>query len=1129
MTTLNIKIGKRVVPMCYAYTTPEIKRHDGWIKIGFTEQDVHTRIRQQTQTADIRYNLEWQGNAIYDDGSGEIFHDTDFHGYLQKIGINREPNTEWFQILPDESYKQFNHFRHTRGLFETSSALPYKLREEQEKAVEQTKNYFSSNAEDEPEFLWNAKPRFGKTLSAYDLCKAMNAKKVLIVTNRPAIANSWYSDYVKFLGSESGYCFISNVDTLKKKPFVYTREKYLDLTHKPNGFIEFVSLQDMKGSKYFGGEYDKLRYISELNWDLLIIDEAHEGVDTFKADWAFDNVKRKYTLHLSGTPFKALARSKFEDKAIFYWTYADEQRAKKEWKGDGENPYATLPQLNLYTYQMSEIIEDKVRQGKDFDKDGENEEYAFDLNEFFGTLAAGEFKYDADVDKFLEALTTQTKFPFSTEELRNELKHTFWILNRVDSAKALARKLEKHPVFKDYKIVLVAGDGKLDSEEESKKSYDKVVDAIKNHDKTITISVGQLTTGITVPEWTAVLMLSNMKSPALYMQAAFRAQNPCLFQRNGEYFRKENAYVFDFDPARTLEIFEEFANDLSSDTSRGKGDAGTRKKHIRELLNFFPVYGEDDDGEMIELDAEKVLSIPRKIHAVEVVRRGFMSNFLFQNIGNIFSAPQVAVDILQKFEPVKEPVSVTQKTKEDLSLDENGDINVPDEVAVGQAIELFGNKMYKNIGNDLQNVVETIEEETDKKEPDNKALERLKEEFKDKVAIPLIEKAKAEYGKDMSKSTQRSVEREITTSANVIIEKYFGEYKIKQNTINATEEKEIEKLEKEGKLKEVGSVQKKYDILRQAEKDSFFMKIRSKIDELVKSTGKSIVKAVETDKRQKEKKTIEDSVRDHLRGFSRTIPSFLMAYGTRETTLENFDTIIPADVFKDVTSITLDEFRFLRDGGDYKDSETGENKHYEGHLFDPIVFNDSVQEFLTLKEKLADYFDETHTEDIFDYIPPQKTNQIFTPKKVVKEMVQNLEEECPECFNDPDKTFIDLYMKSGLYITEIVKKLYNSPTLKKAYPKESDRLNHIFEHQVYGLAPTEIIYRIALSYILGFANKTQIKKHNLRHFDTLPSVQKGTLEKDLDLLYADNISEKNNIQSVKPAKKGIWGNFFKKR
>ena len=183
--------------------------------------------------------------------------------------------------------------------------------------------------------------------------------------------------------------------------------------------------------------------------------------------------------------------------------------------------------------------------------EGETEEYAFDLNEFF-SVTNGKFNYNSSVDKFLDALTKQSKYPFSTPELRNELKHTFWILDRVDSAKVLAKKLKEHPVFKDYEIVLAAGDGKLDDNDETMKSYDKVVEAIANNDKTITLSVGQLTTGITIPEWTAVLMLSNMKSPALYMQAAFRAQNPCLFKEGTYFKRKENAYVFDFDPARTL-------------------------------------------------------------------------------------------------------------------------------------------------------------------------------------------------------------------------------------------------------------------------------------------------------------------------------------------------------------------------------------------------------------------------------------------------------------------------------------------------------------------------------------------------------------------------------------------------
>ena len=229
-----------------------------------------------------------------------------------------------------------------------------------------------------------------------------------------------------------------------------------------------------------------------------------------------------------------------------------------------------------------------------------------------------------------------------------------------------------------------------------------------------------------------------------------------------------------------------------------------------------------------------------------------------------------------------------------------------------------------------------------------------------------------------------------------------------------------------------------------------------------------------------------------------------MAYGTPETTLENFDQIIPDAVFQEVTSITLEQFRFLRDGGPYKNAETGEKEMFKGHLFEPVVFNDSVKEFLNKKTKLADYFEENSKEDIFDYIPPQKTNQIFTPKWVVKKMVDALEQENPGCFDQSDKTFIDLYMKSGLYITEIVKRLYRSEAMKALYPDKEERLRHIFEKQVYGLAPTEIIYRIAISYILGFDEEIHIEKHNFRQVDALQYAKEGTLEQKLGELFGNN-------------------------
>lgn len=1111
MAKIKIQTAAPVIPMIYAYTTPGVTYHDGWTKIGYTERDVDLRIREQTQTANIVAHKEWQDVAIFTDGKTR-FTDKEFHAYLAKKDIERrEPQPdeegcpEWFKVDGDKSYSLFCEFRRNSGILQSLCAVPYTLRNEQKQAVTKTCDYFLANTN--PEYLWNAKPRFGKTLSAYELCRKLKAEKVLIVTNRPAIANSWYDDYVKFLGTESGYYFVSNVDALKDKKYVLSREKYLEhvfSSETPKGCIEFVSLQDLKGSIYFGGYFDKLGEVAELEWDILIIDEAHEGVDTYKTDIAFDKIKRKYTLHLSGTPFKALANEKFPESAIFNWTYADEQEAKRNWDAasEEENPYANLPQLNLFTYKMSDIVLDRAIQGADFDDDGENEAFCWDLNEFFETNASGNFVHDKEVDKFLDALTTQEKFPFSTEELRAELNHTLWLLKYVSSAKALARKLNNHPVFgKDYKIVLAAGDGKVDNEGNStdktgdtiKKSYDKVVDAIKNNAKTITISVGQLTTGITIPEWTAVMMLSNVKSPALYMQAAFRAQNPCLFNINGKQLRKKNSYVFDFDPARTLTIIEEFANDLLSNTANGKGDSDTRKQNVRELLNFFPVYAEDADGEMIELDAEKVLSIPRAIHAKEVVRRGFMSNFLFQNIGNIFNAPKEVLDIIQKFEPVAEPVGVTPDTKKDLNIGNDGEVQIPTETVIGIASDIFGEKMYGDIADELISTVEDIQAETQDKPKSKKdeALDKLLDAFHTGITDTLVKTASENYGGELSRSTQQSLIRKINTTADDFVKKQYGDLQIKTNTLENERKKAKETALANGEWETIADIDKQFDEKKKTVQTEFLEGIEAQVKTVIDNAGRTIVEAVETDKQEKKKNEIEDSIRDHLRGFSRTIPSFIMAYGNDDTTLENFDTIIPDNVFIEVTSISLEEFRRLRDGFDYVD-ESGNNQHYNG-FFDSVVFNDAVKEFLSLKTRLANYFEEDMTEDIFDYIPPQKTNQIFTPKKVVRLMVDKLEEENAGCFDNPDKTFADLYMKSGLYITEIVKRLFRSKKLKELFPDDAERLNHIFAKQVYGFAPTEIIYRIALAFILGFSDKIEIKHNNLILMDTMPYAQDGTL------------------------------------
>lgn len=1094
---IQIKTAQKVMPMIYAYTTPEIARHNGWVKIGYTEQEVEKRLGQQLHTADVLYNIEWKGNAIFDDGSGDIFKDKDFHRYLRKLKYENNGKNEWFKIAVPESRSRFDEFRENRGVLKSlDTVIPYQLRPEQEEAVDKALKY--SQATENGEFLWNAKPRFGKTLAAYDLCKKLKAVNVLIVTNRPAIANSWYDDYEKFLGVESGYFFVSETESLKGKKGVVSRAEYTRLIDDdPRGCIEFVSLQDMKGAIAFGGKHDKLQEVADMHWDILIIDEAHEGVDTYKTDIAFNQVNRDFTLHLSGTPFKALANDKFPESAIYNWTYADEQKRKRDFQSkDGEaNPYADLPQLNMFTYQMSEIVKDELNQGIEIN--GETEEYAFDLNTFFETNN-GKFVYNSSVDKFLDALTTQPKFPFSTEELRNELKHTFWILDRVDSAKALAKKLKEHPAFRDYEIVLAAGDGKLDDDDENQKSFDKVRNAIATYEKTITLSVGQLTTGVTIPEWTAVLMLSNMKSPALYMQAAFRAQNPCLFKENAKFFRKKNAYVFDFDPARTLTVFEEFANDLNSKTADGRGDADERKENIRELLNFFPVIGEDEGGEMIELDAEKVMSIPRKIRSQEVVRRGFMSDFLFQNISNVFHAPKVVTDIISGLTPVSEKESglpINQDTAKDLSLDENGDVSLPKDYIIGKAQEVFGEKVYADIGQALIDNVNKITAETPETFDDE--LEKLKQIFKTQAVDPIIETASQKYSEELKPAERKRLEKKIKQNADAEINKVSGDFRIKNNLLESERKKALENCT----YSEVDDVNAEFDRQKKEIADKLKQDLSESIDKFVHSSGEGVVSAIETHKREEEKATIETAIRDHLRGFSRTIPSFLMAYGTEDVTLDNFDTIIPDDVFKEVTSITLDQFRFLRDGGDYTDEETGELSHFDGNLFDSVVFNDSVKEFLNKRDALSNYFDESNDEDIFDYIPPQKTNQIFTPKWVVKMMVDMLEKENPGCFDNPDKTFVDMYMKSGLYITEIVKRLYNSDKIKALYPDSTERLQHIFAKQVYGLAPTEIIYRIALRFILGFDKNNSITENNFRLADALVYSKEGTLQEKINELF----------------------------
>jgi len=1089
MDATRIHSFNSFVRMMYAYSTPEIARHNGWLKIGDTEQGVNKRIKQQTHTADVRFELEWKDIAMYRDDC-TFFRDHDFHDYLTEYkGIERNDHTEWFRIDGQELRRCFEEFV-SRNYRQKGLHYSYKLRDEQQRAVDMTLGYLNAN-NGEGKFLWNAKPRFGKTLTAYELIKQMKGRNVLIVTNRPSIANSWCDDYEKYLAGQSGYRFVSDNESLRDRQGVMTRDMFLNWLPNRNkdfaGQICFESLQGLKGSVYFGGNYNKLEWIKNTRWDVLIVDESHEGVDTMRTDRAFNNIQRKFTLYLSGTPFKAIASGEFSDRQIFNWSYADEQEAREAWASDDHNPYENMPRLNLFTYRMSDIVREQVRQGLDFDEEG-TIDYAFDLNEFFKTKEDGKFEHETEVRKFLKALTSQEKFPFSTEELRNEMAHTFWLFNRVASAKAMARLLqEEGSPFAGYEVVIAAGDGSIDGNTETIKAYNRVKEAIKTHGRTITLSVTQLTTGVTIPEWSGVMMLCNMQSAPLYMQAAFRAQNPYEYPAGGKIVRKDNAYVFDFDPARTLMLYDEFANNLKKGTAGGNGTTDERQQNIRQLLNFFPVIAEDDEGRMMQIDERQVLSLPRKIKCEEVVRRGFMSNLLFRNISNIFSAPSIVGEILKKMDKAQEErgrnTKATLDDAEDVSVGENGEVMIPSEVVIGQEQRIFGDKLYRT----FEDMEDEIPMEAESADQVLKAIDQAGNNLKSAIERNIINPASEEY--DLTQAQTKRMVRDSQKELETRIEKIKGDFE-QQRKIAEVKHEEARRQAADEKELEAADM-----ILRQEMEQA--MKgvndaIRQTTDDIINNKPKEVIERIEKDREEQKKAGVEDEVRAHLRGFARTIPSFIMAYDDGNLTLDNFDKNIEDDVFKEVTSITPDEFRFLRDGGEY--TENGVRKHFGGHLFDEVVFDDSIAEFRKKRQELADYFDESQTEDIFDYIPPQKTNQIFTPKWVVRKMADLLEQENPHIFEDPAKTFADLYMKSGLYITEIVRRLYNNKEMRRRIPDDRERVLHILRHQVYGFAPTRIIYLIATRYILGFDATLQPEHSNFRQVDTVPYAKEGRME-----------------------------------
>lgn len=1057
MPSPKISTYREIVPLIYSWRTPDVPKYAGWEKIGYTEQDsAEKRIDQQASQMSITKEKVWSRRALYTTEAGGRFTDKDFHEYLRQQGVQRETSpkrTEWHNIAsaPKKSLEYFNDFAGQDFTeFQSDGVDGYVLRPEQLDAVDQAMAAFEAGYD---EVLWNAKPRFGKTLTTYDLMRKLDVRRVLIVTNRPAIANSWYDDFMRFIGHQTTFKFVSESASLENRsPMSREQWKAFTLEHQDADprIVEFLSLQDLKGSQYFGGNYPKLKHIADFAWDLLVIDEAHEGIDTSKTDVAFDQIKRANTLHLSGTPFKALAKGRFEQNQIFNWTYEDEQTARQQWSDDArENPYQALPTLNLLTYQVSRMITDRLAEGVAVKEDEANIDFTFDLNEFFATKDNGYFEHEAAVIKFLDCMATNEKYPFSTPELRDEIRHSFWLLNRVASAKALHRLLKNHEVFKDYTVVLAAGDGRSNDDTDLVavgKALDNVRTAIaeaeESDGKTITLSVGQLTTGVTVPEWTAVVMLSDLSSPAQYMQAAFRAQNPCTFERAGTVYQKQNAYIFDFAPERTLTIFDTFANNLHPNPS---GNPVSRQENIRTLLNFFPVLGEDAEGRMIELDASQVLTFPQVFKAREVVRRGFLSNLLFANVGGIFRYSEHVKEILDKLPTAKQGKI---KTGESIEIPQPPPVTDPDgKVDSDSLMETVINPKVERLGKPVYSI-----EDIPTPDPDipvhtmaNQIAKAVTEQSHSKR-----EELKEEYG--LTAAQIERDERRTEQGVKEQVERAHSEHTIASKHL-------ADELESAATEADAAVVKDKLAEQTEAFKEGILAIVNQTMEKIVPE----VVTREETKTEQRRANQTMDDARSHLRGFARTIPMFLMAYGHRDIRLANFDDFTPDDVFEEITGITEEEFRLLRDGQEVIE-ENGTVTKIPG-MFDEAVFDQSIQEFLDKKDSLADYFDDSQTENIFAYVPQQKTSLVFTPQSVVKAMVDALEAENPGIFTNPDMTFADMFSTAGLFLMELVRRLDTG--LAGALPDQDERLKHILTSQIFEMSHDKIFHEITIEAVSG--------------------------------------------------------------
>ena len=591
------------------------------------------RIRHQTQTAGVTFELLYTEATAYMKGKNLIvFQDHDIHDILVRSGIKRKifdtehKANEWFYTDLETVKKAIAAAKEGRTSLNaneiTKDRSPVIFRPEQTEAIEKTIKQFKKSGGSH-QMLWNAKMRFGKTLSTLEVVKRMNYNRTLILTHRPVVDSGWFEDYGKIFYDRNDFYYFSK----KNGGDPTEEENFHEMIHKAdnNGmkdfhFIYFASIQDMRGSELVGGKFAKNEEIFNINWDLIIIDEAHEGTQTELGKAVLSKCRKENTriLHLSGTPFNLM--DDFKEDEIYTWDYVMEQRAKAEWdkihQGD-PNPYSVLPKLSIYTYNLGKLYPEYA-----------DADIAFNFREFFRVDKEGNFIHETNVKQFLDLLTkedTDSNYPYSTEEYRQNFRHSLWMIPGVKEAKALSKLLQEHPVFSQFAIANVAGDG--DEEEEEKEALKKVEKAIGPNPEdsySITLSCGRLTTGVSVKPWTACFMLSGSFNTAAstYMQTIFRVQTPAII--GGK--QKEECFVFDFAPDRTLKVIAETAKISSKAGKTTNND----REILGEFLNFCPIIG-FEGSQMKAYNTEKMLGQLKKAYIERVVKNGFEDSYLYND------------------------------------------------------------------------------------------------------------------------------------------------------------------------------------------------------------------------------------------------------------------------------------------------------------------------------------------------------------------------------------------------------------------------------------------------------------------------------------------------------------------